>query len=688
MKGSWVFVRLVFAVGLAALPGLVSGCNGGQTPPQFDPKEIALVRVEPADGESAFSRNRVVTMFFSTTVLPDSVNDQSIRIRTGGTFQTRPRGSFLISGNKVEFDPTVTEAGGLNAIGFEAGAQILLEVPLFIPGSQEPAVNFVQNVEGNPITLASGDNNISFTTGAGWDDPVPGPPGVLGLEFTPTANAAGAVPSNAAVTVIFNEPMDPASIVLRKNMFLTNNTSTAPIYQQDIPSTTFFDGSATRFTFLPVFGFGQGPFNILVNFIDPDAPNTFSPVNLPTDLAGNRVQNFTFFATFDTQFDPTTVNTGLITENFTSFATRDAPNTDALWGDDPAFSFQLVGRPITTRTQNANIAAFKAGGAVSDINNTVANTMPGEEDYCPTAYPLVGPDLVIGQGNPPTSAGRRQLNLYRQQELGGNGTVIRIAWGPDSDATFAATYGGFTMRIGHKRRATDLTPSSFFGQFDVDGFIKLVDNVSYTVPQAKNHGGGQINAAYVNWPKLDTFFDYNGDDELLLDIAAKEGNTFQTFRTFMAFSTIFGQCGCNAFPQCNPNTSTGQRQMDSTYDGDSPDPTPIPLTVTNPSAIVHVMQFEMAKLRSDAQSRYYNTLSTDPIYRAPIISPIVQSGGATVDITWSASRDGITEDVPFGPNISACDGRQYLRWHAVLRSNIFTSARGRVALIEVPFSFP
>jgi len=298
--GRRTFVRLYgFALGVLGVFGLAN-CGGiGGSPPWFNPPEIALVRVEPADGESAVPRNRVVRMIFSTLVLPESVHDQSIRVRTGGTFQTRPEGSFLISGNIVEFDPTVSSTGGANAGGFPAGAQVLVEVPLKAGGDGQPANNFVQNEEGHPITIASGDNIISFTTGSGWVDPVPGPPGVLGLEFTPGANNVGQVPARAAVTVVFSEAVDPSSVVLGKNIFLTNNTDTSPTYQLDIPSITFFDGSLTRYTFLPVFGFGQGPFNILVNFIDPNAPQTFSPNALPTDLGGNRVQNFTFFSTFD-----------------------------------------------------------------------------------------------------------------------------------------------------------------------------------------------------------------------------------------------------------------------------------------------------------------------------------------------------------------------------------------------------
>jgi hypothetical protein len=110
--------------------------------------------------------------------------------------------------------------------------------------------------------------------------------------------------------------------------------------------------------------------------------------------------------------------------------------------------------------------------------------------------------------------------------------------------------------------------------------------------------------------------------------------------------------------------------------------------VLNPYPGVHVMRFELAALRSDAQSLYFNTLSTDPDFLSPIINPLVQQGGASVAFTWSGSADGIVEDVPFTPNIDDIDGFQYIRFHAVLRSNFFTKARPRVELLEVPYIFP
>jgi hypothetical protein len=704
MRGRWAFA-------LAAIGGLLqlSSCNAdaGGPPASYDPTELALVRLEPADGESAVPRNRVVRMFFNTQVLPESVDDQSILVRVGGTFQSRPEGAFLTTGDTVEFDPTIAANGGRNAIGFPAGEQVLVEIRLYEPDVPfpEPAEQFLQNIEGNPIGIASGDNIINFVTGSGWIDPVPGPPGVLGLEFTPGPNNVGQVSPFASVTVVFSEPIDPGTFLLGKNIFLTNNTPTAPpsIYQQDIPAQTFFDGSLTRYTMQPVFGFGQGPFKILVNFIDPDAPSTFDPTKLPADLGGNAVLNFTFFGEFDTQFDPTAQTYGLLKEEFTSTTKRDSgppggPNpTDAVWGSDPEFPFALVGQIITTRNQNVNIAAISnITGGTTPIDNPPCspssqclgvnlNLTPGEEDYCPNQYPLVGSDSLIPPGNPPASAGRRQLNLYRQPELGARGTVIRVAWGPDSDATFAATYPAVILRLGHKQRGTDLANAGMTDQFDVDGFVTLVNQKDYTVPQAFDINGGQTNDGYLDWPALDIFFDYDGMNDLLLDVEAGMGGTYQTFRDFLALDVAFGICTCFNFAGCAlTNNSIGQRQMDSTYGGDFADPSPIPATVANPSPFVHIMQFEIAKLRSDAQSLAYDTGVDDPDYLSHIVNPLVQQGGATIALTWSGSHDGMNWTA-FTPNIHAVDGHRYIRWNCILRANLFTGGRPRIETLEMPF---
>jgi hypothetical protein len=368
---------------------------------------------------------------------------------------------------------------------------------------------------------------------------------------------------------------------------------------------------------------------------------------------------------------------------------RDPDNTDALWGDDTEIPFALVGQLIQTYDVDVNIVDKIVG--ISGGVTAIGSGGQSEADYCPTVNPLLGPDAatIIGNFAPPTSAGRRQLNLYRQPELGVKATIIRAAWGPDSDATFASTYDDVILRFGHHSRSQSLAGASLFAQFDVDGYVTVVDPVTYTVPQRFDvNGDNVLNNGFLDWPDLDTFFEFNGEDDLIIDVEAREGTTYQTFRTFLALTQLFGTCACGFWAGCGANNSIGDRQMDTTYGSDTVDPAPSTFGgILNPGPWVHVMQFEMSRLRSDAQSKYYDTLVADPDFISPIIQPLVQPGGAVVVFTWSASHDGIIEDVPFSVSINDCDQHRFIRFHAVMRSNFFTKSRPRVQLIEIPFTF-
>ena len=149
----------------------------------------------------------------------------------------------------------------------------------------------------------------------------------------------------------------------------------------------------------------------------------------------------------------------------------------------------------------------------------------------------------------------------------------------------------------------------------------------------------------------------------------------------------WGTCSCSNFAGCQPDNSIGQRQADSTYGSDFLNPAPIPLTVANPAPFVHVMEFELAKLRSDAQSTWYDTKTPEPDYLTPILNPLVQAAGATISMSYSGSHDGIVEDVAFSPSVDDVDDHQYIRFHVIMRANLFTGGRPRLALIEIPYTF-
>ena len=58
------------------------GSGGDGTLGGFSDADLALVSIMPQDLESSVARNRMIQFVFNVDVDPDSVNDQSIRIRT------------------------------------------------------------------------------------------------------------------------------------------------------------------------------------------------------------------------------------------------------------------------------------------------------------------------------------------------------------------------------------------------------------------------------------------------------------------------------------------------------------------------------------------------------------------------------------------------------------------------------
>ena len=310
-----------------------------------------------------------------------------------------------------------------------------------------------------------------------------------------------------------------------------------------------------------------------------------------------------------------------------------------------------------------------------------------EGKYCPTVNPLVGGNLqqFLGLGAPSTALGRRRMNIYRQLELGEAGTIIRAAWGPDSDALFASTYPRVIVKMGHKQKNTSLAPGSMDPQFDIDGFVVVADKVDYRVIQAADvNGDGIKQTGYFDWPAFDRFFDYNGIDDLILDVEAMEGTTWQQFRTFIAV-TGGPPCDCR-FLACIASTSIGQRAMDSVFAGNQDTPSST-FGSPNPGPFVDIVQFEIATLLSVGTSLYYDTKEPDPTYLSPILVPLIQPGGSTLVMRYSGSIDGMVEDVPFTENVSAINGHQHIRWEAEMRSNIFTTARPRIDNLDIPFTF-
>ena len=111
-------------------------------------------------------------------------------------------------------------------------------------------------------------------------------------------------------------------------------------------------------------------------------------------------------------------------------------------------------------------------------------------------------------------------------------------------------------------------------------------------------------------------------------------------------------------------------------------------SVFNPGPWVNVMQFELKRIVSQGTSTYFNTGSPNPTYLPALVSPTVQPGGAVIEVFFSGSKDGVNPFTGWTTNIASVNGNQYIRFRVILTSNLFTGVRGRVARIELPFTFP
>lgn len=651
------------------------GAGGDGTIGGFSDADLALVSIMPQHLESSVARNRVIQFVFNVDVDPDTVNDQSIQIRTGSTFTTRPTGRFDVSGAIVVFDPTVAANGAANAVGFPAGAQVAVDVPLF--QSFRPQALVLRSMTGKPLMSAS-QNRISFVTGSGWlqDDNVP--PVLEGVEFAPGPLPNGAIPADSTIIVTFSEPIDPASLHFNKNFFLVNVTPNHELEGETVASVTFLDGSLQRYFIQPVFGFGSGPFDMELTFFDPAGPGAFQGGEVPKDLAGNPVQNFQFVRRFATQPDPTSVDAFILEETFDTRDQEDRSFTGAAWATDLQFPGALVGAPLTTRTVNVDVKSLLSVGAQTFIANSAGPDPEGR--YCPTANPLVGSGLTLPPAAPPISQGRRQMNLYRHEELGPGGVITRAAWGPDSDALFGGSYSRVQVRLGHKQAGTSLQGNSFFSNFDVDGFVTVAD-APYSVPQRSDVNGPPRNDGFWDWPAFTRLFEYNGVDDLIVDIDATSGTTWQQFRTFVAMKTP--GCTCTNFFGC-ADAAFGNRQADTTSGGNQANPRTTAPTFLNPGPMVNVAQFEIRQTITIAQSLYYDTGDSFPRYLEPLVFPVVQPGGAQVTLQFSGSLDGVFETVAFTDKITDLDGMRFIRFRVTMRANFFTVTRPRVEAVFIP----
>lgn len=108
--------------------------------------------------------------------------------------------------------------------------------------------------------------------------------------------------------------------------------------------------------------------------------------------------------------------------------------------------------------------------------------------YNPIVDPLTGAQLnqFVAGVNPPTVEGRRVMWAFSDDELGADGSITTVSWGPDSNATFAAQYPDVILRVGFQKSNSLSLAATFSGNYN--GSPLIIYKGPYLVNQAANVG--------------------------------------------------------------------------------------------------------------------------------------------------------------------------------------------------------
>jgi len=710
-------------VTLLALSCFATSCGGGGVAA----KPMILLQLQFLDrsltptaptGTTSLPRNSIIGLVFSELVDPSSVHNQTLQIRFGPTFQSVPDGSFQVNGNQVLFDPTVTSQGQPNPPGFQPVTQYILD----IPGVGEQS-SVVENLDNDP--------NLStfftqFTTSDGWLRELT-PPQIQQIIWAPGVDPlTGNVPGNGLMGLVFDEAMDPSSFVQGRataggnvDVRYVDDSGTAGVNSQNGVADNEIDGSFTpspdwkTFWFKPLFSFGQQKLIFTVS--------VFQGL---TDLSGNLLVNPASFGPFTN--DGKGIATGkTIKETFIDTTNQDGPASDADWGTtEEGF---LLGLPVTSR----KVYVY----SYTEADN---GTDSGRGQYAPLSAPLIGKDInqFVANVTPPSADGRRVMWSFGASTMGAKGSITAVAWGPDSNATFAAFYSNVKLRVGFQKSDNRTLSPSFSGNYD--GQPAVVYDGDYQVQQAANvgdtpgqpaiphMGGYQMNfgcntngdwnlplfsaTGWYDWPALTTFFEWDPQGSpvtskkvMLFDASVVEGDSFQQVRgwfgvTFPCSGVLIGGL---------PLT-----RMYATYEEDVPNPASnFVAGIQNPEQSVSDTCFTLTRRVSVGQSKFFAEGAGDDTtfgdltdYLPALIEPSVQSGGAAVEVEYQGAdafdtdpqgnqlvnqaADFTADDTTGAPtwvtDINKADGMKNIRFRIRLISNLISLATARVGKIVIP----
>jgi hypothetical protein len=674
MPNAPAFPRLARLAGAVLVGALAASCGSGGgegTHLPENPADLKLIYFT-ANRREAWERNAKLEFHFSAPLSMASLkllNSNPSRcievgiVTSGGRIPAKGSFSFrkakptengphidknLNDRTVIEFDPTRTSANasvgcqsGDNPFGFQplTTYDVLIHTP-------ETAKKWLTSTVGKPIV--EGFDSF-FTTGDEYireslQPRFVGTDGQGTLGFNPPRKINGEVPYNSSIQIVFNEPMDPTSFELGTTISVKNETNSALQGREIlVPGVFSVDRCGVVWTFTPAFSYGGAGYDIAVIL------NSGLK-----DLAGNPLANPQTIR-FRTEVKPGIPTTQELAENFDNQNQLDVPASSADWGVTVAG--QLQGAAVVTSLVPVQIqVAQYPGGLRSRVR-----------------------DHPFAQGGS-AGVGHDQW-IYFQSDLGAAAAITQVDWGPSSNALFASNHGRVIVILGHTQGSS--LGTSMANNFDVGTPVKVAD-AAYNIPQRANIGQSQEPPTFDGtdatangfwpFPLFSNFFEYNGKNNLLLDVDASLGTNYQITRIF------FGPVG---FPNVHTFGATG------TGTGILVEP-----AVTD-------MRFTKKLRTTVAQSKFYNSGVNVPDYSTPVLIPSTQAGGTQLLMEYEGAK-GILFPIPGNPNnvipdpttftgyvtnVDQLDGYRFIRFRATCIANVGTGQVPVLKSVSVPYIF-
>jgi len=681
-------VRLVLLLVALAAVGLPAvGCGAGSTGKAGTPADEALlVTYFNLIDRTDVYRNGILQIDFSAPVKKSSLSRRTLRILTGETSSTPVEGALIVGGTygmpgnarSVFFDPTRSQAQvdrypvttPLDEVKRDRpfGYEPLANHRVYIPGPGDSS-KMLLNKAGKPIVKGF---IASFSTSELYA-PELDQPTFIGLNgsgklgFVPEEAADGTVAFDAEVVLEFDEPISPASMVPGVTVLVKNEDVLdflgRPI---DVPGTLSVSNDGLRYNFRPSFHYGTGPYRISVT--------TSFDIK---DLAGNPLSNPQTLV-FTTQFNPDVDTISNITEDFDTNAYED---TDPTIVDRAEWNSVSEGRLVGGEITSAQVIIHYDGDGVNTRNLLVDFPLVSlnASNACPRSWP----------------DGCRVMMSYEAGDDLGNvtGAVTKIYWGPSSNALFAAKHENIQIRLGHTTNGNAVLGKKFASNFTNGVPLPHYDG-AYSIPQDAdvNNPPGVDNGAdpegitnHYAWPTITNPFDYNGSDHLVVDFQMDAAPDCQTMRVwFHGLSTAADYCGIRSLLGTT-KTADQSNYPDSFY----PDGYPM----------IYDTAFLFRRRVTHARSKFYDTAQPSPNYGEPIISPPVQSGGATYVIEFQGA-DGMPDPIwpnriipdpstytSWNTNVDVADFHRFIRFRIDLKANLISETVPTFDQVQMPFSF-